>query len=989
MAPKATAGKAIQQAPPISSRPQQTPSPSGHKFFEAPAFSPFSTVLGNQAMLSLLKAGQIQPKLRVSQPGDPDELEADRVAAQVMSKNSVSAPCQRPSLPLFAHASPALHRKCSCSGGTKCAQCEEEEVESAKGIHRKASSGSKDASVAPDSLLRGLGSGRALEPPLRKSMESRFGQDFGGVRIHDDSAAAQSAKAINAHAYTSGSHIYFGSGSYAPQSSDGQRLLAHELVHVVQQRGGNTPKLSSTVPSSDSKAIGSAASSPSISPQPAAVQRLTLSGEAGTLYECAKASKRSIINLAKFDVHSIADLLGIPKPERGDPSVLDQVLMVLKHPCLQLVPGYGMLATKIAQIEKARNFLKAAWKIIQNPNIVLDPMREAIGKLIAKIPGAVKGFIDKYTAKANATVKKLVNGIWRHLELKLEYIAQNWWTVIKETASDLIWPWPSVGKQINEVGVHVSACAENLWNLELNKSLDEFLEAWGGINSIGGLLSGWFTLASVLIGAIIGAFFGGAGAIPGAAAGFEFAASVGEVILASTITREEVVILKALVELLGFKQTEAQEEANYEKVAGSGLTLGITLAMMLLGAMVARLTKGIFNKVAGMFKKPPAVEPPKIQVPKVEPPKVETPRVQAPKAEAPKLEAPKSQSPKTEAPKVETPKTETPKAEPPKTETAKPEAPKTEPPKAETPKAEPPKAEAPKAEPPKTETAKPEAPKTEPSSTETPKAEPPKAETPKAEPPKTESPSKEAPKAEAPKGEAPKSETPEQSKEPGKSPEESEPKEGEEPKGRKKGGKEDPQAGVKKRLEGLKKNAVELQETLDTISEEISKAKKNIEALKQKTSASSGEARVKASEELQTARKDLADLNREYKDLTDVKVKNLEDQGKLVEALKQGTYDRPSFQKGIRDSVWDSAKGPDGVVRDPLTGKEIKPGDPWEMGHKPGYEFWKQQQSAAERGISREQFIKECNDPKIYRPETPETNASHKLEAPDHVYLGK
>jgi hypothetical protein len=242
MAPKATAGKAIQQAPPVSSRSQRVPSPSGPKFPEASAFSPFSPVLGNQAMLGLLKSGRIQPKLRVSQPGDADELEADRVANQVTSTSFTGASPQKTLLPIFSRPAPALHRKCSCSGGAKCAQCDEEEVESAKGIHRKSTSTSRDSAVAPDNLLQNLGSGRALEPPVRKSMESRFGQDLGGVRIHDDAGASQSAKSINAQAYTSGSHIYFSSGSYAPQSNEGQRLLAHELTHVVQQGGGSAKK---------------------------------------------------------------------------------------------------------------------------------------------------------------------------------------------------------------------------------------------------------------------------------------------------------------------------------------------------------------------------------------------------------------------------------------------------------------------------------------------------------------------------------------------------------------------------------------------------------------------------------------------------------------------------------------------------------------------------------------------------------------------------
>jgi hypothetical protein len=68
-------------------------------------------------------------------------------------------------------------------------------------------------------------------------MESRFGHDFGTVCVHTDAKAAASARAVNAIAYTVGRDIVFGAGQYAPESPTGRRLLAHELTHVVQQRG--------------------------------------------------------------------------------------------------------------------------------------------------------------------------------------------------------------------------------------------------------------------------------------------------------------------------------------------------------------------------------------------------------------------------------------------------------------------------------------------------------------------------------------------------------------------------------------------------------------------------------------------------------------------------------------------------------------------------------------------------------------------------------
>jgi hypothetical protein len=79
-------------------------------------------------------------------------------------------------------------------------------------------------------------SGKPLDPETRSYMESRFRDDFSQVRVHTDTNAAESAKTVSADAYTVKQDIVFDAGNYAPDTSTGQRLLAHELAHVVQQR---------------------------------------------------------------------------------------------------------------------------------------------------------------------------------------------------------------------------------------------------------------------------------------------------------------------------------------------------------------------------------------------------------------------------------------------------------------------------------------------------------------------------------------------------------------------------------------------------------------------------------------------------------------------------------------------------------------------------------------------------------------------------------
>jgi hypothetical protein len=122
-------------------------------------------------------------------------------------------------------------RSCSCGKTGQC-DCKDHEV-----LQRAGNGGPGPTSV-PAGVARTIASpGRSLDAGARATMESRFGRDFGGVRVHTDHQAAESARAVNARAYTVGQHIAFDRGQYQPHTPAGQQLLAHELAHTVQQRG--------------------------------------------------------------------------------------------------------------------------------------------------------------------------------------------------------------------------------------------------------------------------------------------------------------------------------------------------------------------------------------------------------------------------------------------------------------------------------------------------------------------------------------------------------------------------------------------------------------------------------------------------------------------------------------------------------------------------------------------------------------------------------
>jgi len=161
------------------------------------------TAAGGECAACAKNKSGLQRKLAIGASNDPLEREADRVADQVLTAQTHSS---------VGGASPR--------------------------IKRYAGQATEKSDIVPASVDRVLSSsGRPLEPALRKDMEQRFGHDFSRVRVHSGGAAEQSAREVNAYAYTVGYNIVFGAGRSAPTTQEGRCLIAHELTHVVQQGG--------------------------------------------------------------------------------------------------------------------------------------------------------------------------------------------------------------------------------------------------------------------------------------------------------------------------------------------------------------------------------------------------------------------------------------------------------------------------------------------------------------------------------------------------------------------------------------------------------------------------------------------------------------------------------------------------------------------------------------------------------------------------------
>jgi predicted SprT family Zn-dependent metalloprotease len=196
-------------------------------FSKIPLFAPdrASRPQPSSPVAATPRPGTIQTKLVVGPINDPLEHEADRVADRVM---------RIPASSVSLSATPTRLSR-------KCAACEEEgQVLQTKGAGSPLTATSEAPDVVHD-VLRSPG--QPLDPGIRTFFEPRFGHDLSAVRVHTDAKSAQSARSVNALAYTVGHDIVFDTGQYTPTASESRRLIAHELAHVVQQTGVSNPAL--------------------------------------------------------------------------------------------------------------------------------------------------------------------------------------------------------------------------------------------------------------------------------------------------------------------------------------------------------------------------------------------------------------------------------------------------------------------------------------------------------------------------------------------------------------------------------------------------------------------------------------------------------------------------------------------------------------------------------------------------------------------------
>jgi hypothetical protein len=266
-------------------------------------------------------APTLQRKLMASQSTDPLEREANRAANLIL---------------LMPEPGNAVRRggsACGSESGAEedslCPECVKS-LETGATFHAKSETGAVPADHAQSSVQRIIaGAGRPLDSQTRSYFEPRFARDFSGVRIHTGDQAAHSADDVAARAYTVGNHIVFGKNQFSPASTEGRRLIAHELTHVVQQ--GRASKLNE--PASASTDLANSRVQPMIQrdlaiepPSPGAVGRVLTPDEMAEAIAFNTRVLGAIDNSADI-IQMIRDVIGVsPSPAIVDEDFVNGVV---------------------------------------------------------------------------------------------------------------------------------------------------------------------------------------------------------------------------------------------------------------------------------------------------------------------------------------------------------------------------------------------------------------------------------------------------------------------------------------------------------------------------------------------------------------------------------------------------------------------------------------------------------------------------------------
>jgi hypothetical protein len=276
-------------------------------------------------------------------------------------------------------------------------------------------------------------------------------------------------------------------------------------------------------------------------------------------------------------------------------------------PCIRELAGLMQLPALLEHAARFRTMMQSAWRIIQNPEPVWQALHDALAPMIESVPALAAGIMARMIYPYEEEHRR---GVEAHLLPAVEHLQSNWWEELKKMGWTLLWPWDEVAQRFPLLLQHGWEAITNLFDLEIGAAIDSLLLMVQDVNTVLGAVWGWFALAAMLIGGVLGAlgveFTAGASIGAGIAAGWALAEQVGIGLLVSVAATETGIIGKAMFDIRftnriirDDEQRAAANDGDYTNIANSTFTLAVVTALVVLGALAGRLASSIWSRVRG------------------------------------------------------------------------------------------------------------------------------------------------------------------------------------------------------------------------------------------------------------------------------------------------------------------------------------------------------------------------------------------------------
>ena len=369
------------------------------KYNENP--SNFNQISENQEIQRMIKSRIIQPKLKISQPNDPYEREADRVADQIMRMSNIEDKTH-----VQNNSENKIQRKCS-----SC-QMNDKKKDELK-ISRKPTFSNNDLETTDEisNQIKNTDGGKPLDNTTKSFMESRFGYDFSDVRIHDDSKSQQLSRSVNARAFTVGNNVFLGQNEFTSDN----RLIAHELTHVLQQNTNdrklplnkmNTNSVQNSLQPNKNEPISQiTTNNNNLALTIQRSLREDMNGqwnmaaiELNTIY----SSAGGIIGRQKHAVHTFTEAIKNEDP----PSITDQILIGGINLLLNAALGGIATVLKSVALRALRPALRTATRGTMGTAVDSSQVRRVMRSSVTQI-------IDSMKDAGKARISSAVSAAWR------------------------------------------------------------------------------------------------------------------------------------------------------------------------------------------------------------------------------------------------------------------------------------------------------------------------------------------------------------------------------------------------------------------------------------------------------------------------------------------------------------------------------------------------------------------------------------------------